>query len=211
MRTPPTCPRCGGDLRAPGVWSSAWRCSEHGDVLPFVALPTVGAEALEHLRGFARVPVWLPWPLPAGWLVSGLGYVGDERSGGRATVVACSGPAPLGGPADMVLVAEEPGTGVGAWYAGLPGPDPGPEVGVGPPAAKVEAAGHPTALWNLPASSGCAALAGEARGLWLWVVLWPTDAGVLLVEQMTLRDVRAEAAHVPAFGARTPRLSTPGR
>lgn len=43
---------------------------------------------------------------------------GDERTGARATAVALAGPSPLGGPADLVLVAEEPGVGLGARLAG---------------------------------------------------------------------------------------------
>ena len=39
------------------------------------------------------MPLWCPWPLPTGWTVTGVGWVGDDRSGVRATAVACSGPA----------------------------------------------------------------------------------------------------------------------
>jgi len=28
----------------------------------------------------------MPWPLPVGWLFTGVAYAGDDRSGGRATV-----------------------------------------------------------------------------------------------------------------------------
>src|SRR5439155_254641 len=69
--------------------------------------------------GTAGVPVWLPWPLPLGWLVAGFAGAGDERTGVRACAVALAGPNPLGGPADMVVVAEEPGIGLGAALAGL--------------------------------------------------------------------------------------------
>ena len=82
----------------------------------------------EHLRQVAAqsaVPIWVPWPLPAGWLVTGLAWAGDDPGRLRAVAVACTGPNPLGGTGDMVLVAEEPGVGLGARYAGIPGPDPG--------------------------------------------------------------------------------------
>src|SRR5207247_6768142 len=87
--------------------------------------------ALSHVRAGppdrTPVPVWCPWPLPAGWMVTGVGWVGDDRVGVRASVLACSGPAPLqGGPADIALIAEEPGVGLGTRFAGIPGPDPGP-------------------------------------------------------------------------------------
>ncbi|MEV7547704.1 DUF6758 family protein, partial [Streptomyces sp. NPDC089915] len=32
---------------------------------------------------------------------------GGDRTGGRATVVACTGPGPLGGLGELLLVAEE--------------------------------------------------------------------------------------------------------
>ena len=39
-------------------------------------------------RPRSQVPVWLPWPLPLGWLVSGLQHAGDEHTGPVATVLA---------------------------------------------------------------------------------------------------------------------------
>ena len=35
--------------------------------------------------------------------------------------------------------------------------------------------------WTSP---GRAVFAGEVKGLWLWVVLWPDTAGTLLVEPL---------------------------
>jgi hypothetical protein len=170
-----------------------------------VARPS--ADCLEHLVRNARVPVWLPWPLPQGWLVTGFAYAGDERTGALATVVACSGPSPLGGAGELLLVAEEPGIGLGARYAGLPGPDPGDGLGVGAPHAKIEAAGHPTALWCLDAPQA-ATYVGEAKGNWLWAVLWPESAGVLLLEDLHLRDLRSyqPLPDLP-YGALSPRLT----
>jgi hypothetical protein len=164
-------------------------------------------ETLEYVVRHARVPVWLPWPLPQGWVVTGCAMVGDERSGGVATAVACTGPSPCGGVGDLVIVAEDPGVGLGAHYAGLDGPDPGPALDGGPPHAKIEAAGHPTALWCLP-SERAAVFVGEAKGRWLWALLWPASAGVLLVEDIVLRDLRdADALPDVPFGALSPRLS----
>jgi len=198
-----------GPLRAPGLWSSDWTCAGHGVVHPFALAPRACPEALDHVRSLAQVPLWLPAPMPTGWLVSGVGHAGDERTGARATLLACSGPAPLGGPADMVLVAEDPGVGLGARFAGLAAPDPGPEITDAAPHAKVEAAGHPTPLWNLPADDR-AGFVGAAMGLWLWAVLWPADAGLLLLEDLVLRDSR-EGGPEPTveFGSLSPRLSQP--
>lgn len=171
-----------------------------------VARPS--AECLDHLVQHARVPVWLPWPLPQGWLVTGFAHAGDERTGAVATVVACSGPSPLGGgPAELLLVAEEPGVGLGARFAGLPGPDPGDGLGVDAPHAKIEAAGHPTALWSLD-SPDTAVYVGEAKGHWIWALLWPASAGVLLLEDLQVRDMRSyrPMPDLP-FGALSPRLA----
>ena len=213
MKPEPRCPRCGGSVRPPGLWSSDWRCERHGAVLPFTALPRCAAEALDQVAAPAKVPLWLPYPLPTGWLITGVAYAGDQRRAPRRTAVACSGPAPLGGGADLVIVAEEPGIGLGANYAGLDGPDPGTGFDADAPHAKVEAAGHPTPLWALPGPDDRAVYVGEAKGLWLWAVLWPADAGVLLVEHLELadlRDRRAVLEELP-YGARTPRLCPPPR
>jgi hypothetical protein len=167
-------------------------------VLPYVVHGRVAADAVAHVRQRATVPLWAPVPVPAGWLVSGLGYAGDERSGARATAFACSGRGPLGGAADLLLVAEEPGIGLGARLAGLPGPDPGAGFDLGPPAAKLEAAGHPTALWSVPSPADRAVFVGEAKACWLWAVLRPAEAGVLLCENLLLRDLR-EVPGEPEF------------
>lgn len=190
MQPEPTCPRCGGPLRAPGLWSSAWECATHGAVHPFHVLPHPGREPLEHVVALAKVPMWMRWPMPASWVVSGIGYAGDERTGALATLLSMNGAGPLGGSCEMVVVAEEPGVGLGARYAGLPGPDPGEGFDQGAPHAKVETHGHPTALWALDGVDGRAAFVGEAMAQWLWVVVWPAAAGVLLYDGLALVDLR---------------------
>ena len=125
--------------------------------------------------------------MPAGWAVTGLAWGGEP--GARAIVVDCAGPAPLGGSAELVLVAEEPGTGVGCGYAGLPGLDPG-DVIDGPSSVDVKAAGQHAPLWAIPTSDDRAAFVGEAYGVWLWLVMWPMNAAWLLAEQLELIDLR---------------------
>lgn len=210
MRGEPTCPRCGGRVRAPGLFSDSWQCDAHGAVPPLQPVLPPSVEALGAAVGHSRVPVWLPWPLPVGWLYTGIAHAGDEASGTRATAVACSGPGPLGGCGDLVLVAEEPGVGLGARYAGIPGPDPGRSIDVHRPAdAKLLAAGHPTPMWLLPGTpEDRAVFAGEALGLWIWAVAWPESAGMLLYEELVLADLRevgAELELVPR-GALSPRI-----
>jgi hypothetical protein len=54
---------------------------------------------------------------------------------------------------------------------------------------------------------GLAAFAGEVLGNWVWVVLWPDTAGVLLVESLPLRDLRDPGQDLDLpFGAASPRL-----
>lgn len=208
MRVGPVCPRCGAGLHAPGLWSSAWQCDTHGAVHPLqpVAQPT--QEMVRTVAAQAAVPVWLPWPLPRGWLVTGLAVAGDERTGARAAALACSGPAPLGGVAELVLVAEEPGIGLGARFAGLDGPDGGGIPDGRPPDAKLEAAGHPTAMWSLVSSDDRAVYVGEALGCWAYAIVWPESAGFLLIDDFALRDLRDGTVPDLPLGALSPRLST---
>lgn len=213
----PTCPRCDAVVRPPGLWSSDWTCPLHGAVAPLHPAPVPSVEGLRKIAGQARVPVWLPWPLPSAWLVTGLRHAGDERSGPVATVLACSGPHPLRtgetspAAADLLLVAEQPGTGLGAHLAGLQDVDPGEAVSTGAPAAKVHARGHPTPLWHVPTPADSAAYVGEACGVWLWALLWPDSAGALLLEDLSLVDARESGPALdPPVGALSPRLGRPG-
>jgi len=206
MTPPPSCPRCRSPVRPPGLWSSEWQCERCGPVPPFRVLPAPGERVFAHVAARSAVPVWVPHPLPHGWLVTGMGHAGDERTGARATVVALGGPSPLGGPADLLVVAEEPGVGLGARYAGIPGPDPGPRLD-GAPEGRLEAAGHPTALWSVPGAPDRTALVGEAEGVWLWLVAWPETADLILLEHLSLRDLRSAPLPLVPFGAPSPRLT----
>lgn len=203
-----TCPRCALAVRPPGLWSSAWSCERHGAVHPLHISAHASVEAVTHVVAQSRVPVWSPLPLLPGWTLTGSAYAGDERTGGRASVLAFSGPSPLGGPADILLVAEEPGTGLGARYAGCPGPDAGDAVS-GTPYAKVLVAGHPTPLWACSDGDDSRfAAVGEALGVWLWAVLWPVDAELLLLENLQLHDLRGGGVPTDLpMGAPSPRLA----
>jgi hypothetical protein len=157
------------------------------------------------------LPLWCPWPLAPGWMITGLAWAGDDRGRLSATAVACSGPTPLGtGPADVVLVAEEPGLGLGARIAGIPGPDPGPVLaGIMDghnSHAKVKAGGRPTPLWSVDAPEDRSAFAGEAKGRWLYAVTWPAQAGYWLAETPSLHDLAEWVPGELIYGAATPRL-----
>jgi hypothetical protein len=207
-----TCPRCGSGIRPPGLWSDSWTCPIHGGIAPLH--PPVGAsgEALRQLGLRSQVPLWLPWPLPAGWLVSGLQVAGDDHTGPVATVVACSGPNPLivepidPLSADLLLISEQPGVGLAERLAGLGGLDPGDVDSRGAPNLKLTVGGHDTPLWALD-TEGVAAYVGEASGVWLWTVAWPQTALGVLLEQFELRDIRdIEMLPDMPYGALSPRL-----
>lgn len=201
MSAPAVCPRCLRLVRPPDLWSSQWRCDEHGDVSPYRVAVSSRRGALGALVSSSTVPVWIPWPMPVNWYGSGVAWAGDDRTGPRATAFAADGPSPLGGPAELVVVAEAPRIGVGARLAGMDGFEP--ERVEGLPESKVEASGHPTALWPVECPDDRAAFVGEAGGVWLWLVLWPADAATLLLEHLVLRDVRNHPSVVEAllFGA----------
>jgi hypothetical protein len=181
-------------------------------VLPYQPPLHPTTSAVEALRRNSLVPVWLPWPLPPGWLVTGFAEAGDERSGGRASVVALGGPSVTHGPADLLVIAEEPGVGLGAALAGLGGPDPGVGFDKGPPNAKVDVLGHPASMWCVDGADDRAAYAGEALGNWLWAIAWPQEAGCLIaLAQLELRDLRSPDQDLDLpFGAFSPRLDGGG-
>jgi len=190
--------------------SSDWRCDTDGPVLPLHVVPHLTPQTVGLVRSSARVPLWCPWPLPVGWTVTGAAWAGDERTGGRATALACSGPSPLGGLAEVVLVAEEPRIGLGARYAGHPDVDPGPALSAlisEAPHARVLAAGQHAPLWSIPTPAGRGAYVGEASALWLWAVLWPAEAGYLLAEDVVLHDLRDHVPPLLPLGATSPRLT----
>lgn len=145
------------------------------------------------------------WPSPPEWALTGLAVAGDPTGPARAAAVAATGPAPLGGMAELVIVAEELGTGLGAGYAALSGPDPG-TLPTGAPPASVRIGGHAAALWSLPTREDRCVHVGEALGGWLWLVLWPAQAGVLLLEDLMLMDLRERLPGELRFGPASPYL-----
>lgn len=173
-----------------GPGAELWSCELHGAVHPVQPILSPSTEVLASVTGRAQVPLWLPWPLPDGWRFGGLAFAGDHLAGARATVLAAAGPSLFGGDGDLLLIAEEMGIGLGARFAGLPGPDPGPIFEDTAADAKVYAAGRPTPLWAVPDTGDRAVFVGEARGTWLWLVLWPAIAGTLLYEDLVLTDLR---------------------
>jgi hypothetical protein len=193
-----------------------WRCDRCGPVPPWHVAQHISQEIVEVAiaqakHGARAVPLWCLWPLPPGWTVTGVGWAGDDRDGVCATAVACSGPSPIGeGPADVVLIAEEPGVGLGQRFAGLSGLDPGPYLADAlektAAHAKVKVGGHPTGLWAVAARDDRSAYVGEAMGLWLYAVAWPASAGYLLAEDVVLHDLTDWLPTELVYGAPSPYL-----
>jgi hypothetical protein len=146
-----------------------------------------------------------------GWTVSDFGVVGGPPAGALATMTCCSGTSRLDGPVDVLVVAEEPGTGLGTRCAGLSGDGPGPDVHAEPPAVKIHLDTRSVPLWVVSTSTADAeldrsVLAGEAGGRWLWLVVRPAAAVLLLRDDWFLRDVSGagpELVEMP-FGGPTP-------
>ncbi|UUZ58155.1 DUF6758 family protein [Nocardioides sp. B-3] len=104
-----------------------------------------------------------------------------------------SGTSALDGPVDVLVVSEEPGTGLGARVARLTSPDPR-DIGEGPPVVKVRIGPGPVSLWAVSTSDADEefdrfVMVGEAAGRWLWLVLRPASAMLLMRDEWILRDV----------------------
>lgn len=183
-------------------------CDAHGEIYPLAPLSIPSARQVRQLGKSSTVPMWLPWPLPRGWVVGGVLHAGDDASGVRAAGVAISGPGPLGGPADLVLIAEETGVGLGAGLAGLTASDPGVAV-EGEPQARVLVHNRAVPLWFVEARADRAVYVGQWAGTWLWAILFPESAGVFVLEDVTivdLRDLGHEADLLP-YGTPPPRVT----
>lgn len=168
---------------------------DHGWIQPLWRASKAGYEAFtEHLTRAEPMPSLMPWPLTPGWAVTDFGSVNSGQRDARAAFVSCSGPSDLDGVVELTVVSEEPGVGLGARCAGASRTDPGADIGDGPPHAKVRIDGHPISLWSVSTSENDvdfdrSVLAGEAQGRWLWLVLRPASAVLLLKDEWVLHDV----------------------
>jgi hypothetical protein len=186
------CPRCATPVAQVG--DGRWSCPDHGVTPPLWRPGDASYDTfVEHLRSIARFPTYLPWPLSPGWRVTDFAAVGDATRG-RAAMTCVSGTSSLDGPVDVLVIAEEPGVGLGARIAGTRHDDPGSEVGDGPPTVRVRIGSQTVPLWpvSTSASSGewdRSVVAGEASGRWLWLVLRPASAVLLLRDDWSRRDV----------------------
>jgi hypothetical protein len=187
-------------------------CPDHGDGPALWRPQEASYDAFaEHLIAAGSFPTYLPWPMSPGWTVTDFACVADGDGRGRAALTCSSGTSELDGPVDVVVVAEEAGTGLGARCAGFRYDDPGSEIGHRPPTARVRIGRQPVNLWDVSTSStngefDRSVVAGEAGGRWLWIVLRPASALLLLRDDWILRDVSGvgpQLVELP-FGAHRP-------
>jgi hypothetical protein len=186
------CPRCPAPVTVTG---SEVSCPTHERVVPLwrAAEPSYESFA-EHLVLSRPLPTWLPWPLPDGWQVSDYGCVGVEGGTPEAVVASCAGSSALDGPVELTVVTEEPGVGLGARVGDVAHSDPGAEVGRGPAALRLRVEDVSLPLWTVSTAEDGealdrAVLAGEAAGRWLWVVVRPASALLLLRHVGPLTDL----------------------
>jgi hypothetical protein len=192
------CPRCPRPVTRD---TAGWTCRDHGSVDPLWRPAEASYDAfVAHLERAGDFPTLLPWPLGPGWHVSGFGVVGEEGDDAHATVTVCSGSSAADGPVDVLVVTEEPGTGVGARVARLGSETPG-DVAQDPPLTRVWVEQVSVPMWPVSTSAAPAApgqpeldrfvLVGETSGRWLWLVIRPASAMLLLRDEWILRDASA--------------------
>ena len=185
------CPRCPAPLGA--ATDDGYLCPEHGPTQALRRPDEASYDGFaDALRAAGDFPTYLPWPMSPGWSVTDFAVVGEDPA--RATMTCSSGTSALDGPVDVFVVSEESGVGLGARCAGTAHLDPGPEIGIGPPPVRVRIGSQAVPLWPVSTSGADRELdrsvfAGEAHGRWLWIVLRPASAMLLLRDEWILRDV----------------------
>lgn len=197
------CPRCPAVITGSG---SHWTCPLHGSTAPLWRTVRAEYEALgEHLQLARPLPTWLPWPMPPGWHLTDFGCVANPGSNATAVFTTCGGLSEPDGVVEVTVVSEEPGVGLGARIAQVTHTDPGQEaVEEESPPVRIRVDEAAVRLWPVPTTItelGTPAaeesvldrsvLVGEAAGRWLWIVVRPAPAALLLHPKWLLHDISA--------------------
>jgi hypothetical protein len=217
-----SCPRCTSPVTGEGA---SFACTLHGPIDPLWRPSEVDYDAFAELVGrIDDIPTYLPWPMSPGWSISDFGCVGGDGRV-RATVTTTVGTSDLDGEVEVTIVSEDPGIGLGARCAGTSYDDPGPQISNGPPSIHVRAGGRAVPMWLVDDHGHApgpereltvaqltdgevlarAVFAGEADGRWLWLVMRPASAALLLHDDWLLADVTGfgpEALEMPFGGPR---------
>lgn len=203
-----SCPRCTTPLSGE---SAEFRCADHGSLVPLWRSATADYSTFADVMArSAGMPTYLPWPLSPGWSIADFGCVAGAEGPALATVTTTVGASALDGDVEVTVVAEEPGVGLGARCAGTPRVDPGGSVGIGPAAVRLRVGSHPVPMWSVSSGDGDDLLArsvfaGESGGRWLWLVMRPASAALLLRDEWLLADAGTfgpEAMEMPFGGTR---------
>jgi hypothetical protein len=202
-----SCPRCTSPVAEE---DGAFSCREHGAITPLWRPDSADYASFAELVGrVGDLPTYLPWPMSPGWSIADFGCVASSRRA-FATVTTTVGTSDLDGPVEVTIVSEDTGVGLGARCAGTAYDDPGEQVGHGPHAIRVRAGGRTVPLWAVDPRDdddllAKAVFAGEADGRWLWLVMRPASAALLLRDEWLLADVTGfgpEALEMPFGGPR---------
>jgi hypothetical protein len=179
----------------------------HGTTVPLWRVTEPGYEPFaEHLVRSKPLPTWLPWPIPPGWQVTDFGCVVSEGERPQAAFATASGPSVVDGIVEVTVLTEEPGVGLGARCASVLHTDPGREAVEGAPALRLRVDGATVPVWAVPTADeprlaapvpeqgsqpllDRTVLVGESEGRWLWVVVRPAAAALLLLRGLHLQDV----------------------
>lgn len=202
-----SCPRCTSPIAES---DGTFTCQVHGTIHPLWRPDVADYAAFAELVGRASdLATYLPWPMSPGWSIADFGCVaqGDRA---YATVTTTVGTSDLDGPVEVTVVSEDPGVGLGARCAGTAYDDPGEQIGLGPHAIHVRAGGRAVPMWVVDSSLeddllAKSVFAGEADGRWLWLVIRPASAALLLRDEWLLADVTGfgpEALEMPFGGSR---------
>lgn len=216
-----SCPRCASPVTGEGA---DFACTVHGPIDPLWRPEEADYDSFAELVGrIDDIPTYLPWPMSPGWSIADFGCVGTgDRV--RATVTTTVGTSDLDGEVEVTIVSEDPGIGLGSRCAGTSYDDPGPQISNGPPSIRVRAGGRTVPMWLVEDHGegpepdeltvahltdgevlARAVFAGEADGRWLWLVMRPASAALLLHDDWLLADVTGfgpEALEMPFGGPR---------
>lgn len=191
------CPRCPS---AVDEQDGRWVCPLHGVIVPLWRTGSADYDGLaRHLDNAGGMPSWVPWPLPASWSICDFGAVRPDGPHAAATYVTCSGMTDTDGVVTLTAVTEEPGVGLGSRVAGALHDDPGSQMLGRPVETRARVGGASVPLWLLATEEHVeddpedpwdrAALVGEARGRWLWLVVTPASATLGLTRWGPLEDL----------------------
>ncbi|GAC1387238.1 MAG: hypothetical protein NVSMB48_26420 [Marmoricola sp.] len=172
-------------------------CPIHGIVTPLARPHVVDIDSLREVSELIpERSIYLPWPMSPGWSIADFGCVPGSDA---ATFTVTVGSTIPDGRVEVSVISEDPGVGVGARCAGLAGVDPGRQLGVElggeRPAAYVRIDSRAVPLWIIRSLDPDAdplettAFAGEADGRWLWVVIRPAPAALLMRDDWLLTDI----------------------